>query len=85
MKKPYQKPSVLFENFRLTQQLANCNGVRISFDDAKCVFKDPDATPEMKSIAAQGAFNSDACAWRPNYQTNDGLCYFSNMHLVFSS
>ena len=88
MKKPYVKPQILVENFALTQQIAKCNAVRISMNDRACVFKDPDSSPEMKQIAAAGGFNTmgnRGCDWMPTYQSGDGLCYFSNMHMVFSS
>ena len=85
MKKPYVKPQILVENFALTQQIAKCNAVRISMNDRDCVFKDPDSSPEMKQIAAAGGFMGGNCGWIPTYQSGDGLCYFSNMHMVFSS
>ena len=88
LKKAYVKPQILVENFALTQQIAKCNAVRISMQNGPCVMKDPDSSPEMKQIAAAGGFNTmgaGGCSWMPTYQTGDGLCYFSNMHMVFSS
>ena len=84
MKKAYIKPQFLVENFALTQQIAQCNGIRISSTNQACVFKDPDSTPQMKQIAHQGGFMG-GCVWSPEYQTNDGLCYMQNVHMVFAS
>ena len=84
MKKAYVKPQFLVENFALTQQIAKCSAVRISSTNQQCVFKDPDASPEMKALAAGGVFMG-GCPKVPTYQPNDGLCYFSNMHMVFAS
>ena len=84
MKKAYRKPQFLVENFALTQQIAKCSAVRISSTDRTCVFKDPDSSPEMKQFAAAGGFMG-GCDWQPTYQSGDGLCYFSNMHMVFAS
>lgn len=84
MKKAYVKPQFLVENFALTQQIAKCSAVRISSTDRTCVFKDPDSSPEMKQIANAGGF-MNGCQWQPTYQSGDGLCYFSNMHMVFAS
>ena len=84
MKKAYMKPQFLVENFALTQQIAKCSAVRISSTTASCVFKDPDSSPEMKQIANAGGF-MNGCSWQPTYQSGDGLCYFSNMHMVFAS
>ena len=87
LKKAYTKPQFLVENFALTQQIAKCHGVRISFESRKCVLLDPDSTPEMKQLAATfGAFlNLSGCNTVPENMGNDGLCYFSNMHTVFTS
>ena len=84
MKKAYVKPQFLVENFALTQQIAKCSAVRISATNQQCVFKDPDASPEMKQLAAVGVFMG-GCSKLPTYQTGDGLCYFTNMHMVFAS
>lgn len=84
LKKAYTKPQILVENFALTQQIAKCNAVRVSFENEACVFKDPDASPEMKQLAAAGYFMS-GCSQLPTVQTGDGLCYFSNVHIAFSS
>lgn len=84
MKKAYTKPQILVENFALTQQIAKCNAVRVNNVDMGCVFNDPDATPEMKQLAAAGVF-MEGCSQLPTVQSGDGLCYFSNVHLVFSS
>ena len=84
MKKAYVKPQFLVENFALTQQIAKCSAVRISATNQQCVFKDPDASPEMKQLAAVGVFMG-GCTKLPTYQSGDGLCYFSNMHMVFAS
>ena len=84
MKKAYVKPQILVENFALTQQIAKCNAIRVTFENSECVFKDPDATPEMKQLAAAGVF-MNGCSQLPTVQSGDGLCYFSNVHLVFSS
>ena len=84
LKKAYVKPQFLVENFALTQQIAKCSAVRISATNQSCVFKDPDSSPEMKQIANAGGFVG-GCEWQPTYQSGDGLCYFSNMHMVFAS
>ena len=85
LKKVYEKPQILLENFALTQQIAKCHGVQISSTDRTCVFKDPDSTPEMKILASAGAFIANSCAFRPDQQQGDGLCYFQNVHMVFTS
>lgn len=85
LKKAYEKPQFLVEKFALTQQIAKCDAVRISSTDMTCVFKDPDATYEMKQLAAAGMFMDDGCPLPPTIQSGDGLCYFSNVHLVFAS
>ena len=84
MKKVYEKPQLLVENFALTQQIAKCNAVRISSTDQMCVFRDPDSTTQMKQLAAQGMF-STGCDILCKLQSADGICYFKNMHMVFSS
>lgn len=83
VKKKYTKPMFLVENFALTQQIAKCDAIRINFENAACVFKDNNASPEMKAIASYGGFYN-GCSWVPE-NTSDGLCYFSNVHMVFSS
>ena len=84
MKKVYEKPQILLENFALTQQIAKCNTVQISSTDEMCVFRDPDATADMRRLAAQGMFNT-GCTVYYKQQSGDGLCYFHNMHMVFTS
>ena len=84
LKKAYTKPQFLVENFALTQQIAKCNAVRISFEDRGCVFRDSDSTPEMKRLAAFGVFMG-GCDLVPESMGKDTMCYFSNMHIVFSS
>ena len=84
MKKAYVKPQFLVENFALTQQIAKCSAVRISATNQQCVFKDPDSSPEMKQLAASGVFMG-GCPRIAQPQSGDGLCYFTNMHMVFAS
>jgi hypothetical protein len=68
----------------LTQQIAKCHGVQISSTNQMCVFRDPDSTLEMKQLAAQGMFNT-GCQIHYKGQSGDGICYFHNVHMVFTS
>ena len=85
MKKPYISPTIEMENFTLNQQIASCGAIKISLTDMDCVLNDPDATPEMERLAMAGFF-LDGCFMTPiGTDSDDGICYFTNVNAAFTS
>lgn len=83
MKRTYHTPAIEVESFVLTQQITTCSFLKISFSDAQCVMKDPDATNGMKTLANFGYF-SDGCSFQPP-EGSDGVCYHTQAYMAFTS
>lgn len=85
VKKQYEKPAMIVENYVLTQSIAACD-IKIGFTDSNCVKNDPDATPEMKSLAWNFWFVSGSCAKAVvGGSDEDGICYHTNTNAAFNS
>lgn len=85
MKKPYITPTIEMESFMLNQQIASCPVIKISFMDKDCVLNDPDSTRQMKDMAMAGFFFDGCMAMPSGMDSDDGICYHTNINLAFTS
>lgn len=92
MKKTYQKPAIVIENFMLTEMIASCAYTVNSQTTSNCATNLGDSTL-MESWKALGLFNSGECVdpvpegQLPGEGSNgDKLCYHTSQGMnVFSS
>lgn len=93
MKKPYEKPLFLVEEFELTQRLAACSYLRINSSSSACVLNNKDKNDfsvpgyyeSVYSLAAQGYFWS-GCDKRPSQaHDTDLICYHTSTNMTFTS
>lgn len=85
MKKAYQKPMVIVEDYQLTQSIASCV-TNIGLYSSECVKNDPDATNQMKDLAWSGFFMEGACDDYPTgMDAYDSICYHTNANAAFTS
>ena len=85
MRMPYEKPMMAIERYELTQTIASC-ATKIGFLNSQCVLKDPDASPEMKSLAGIDFFVDGHCSIYPEgMEEEDGSCYHTNINTAFNS
>lgn len=85
VKKIYEEPMIVVEQYALTQNVAACE-TEICFNDNTCVLNDPQATDAMKNLASVGYFNSGYCSLSASGMTSDdGSCYHTNANSSFNS
>lgn len=85
MKKPYQRPQVFVEQFELTQRIASCGGIKISFNNSGCVLSDSDATNEMRDLAQVGFFTGYENGCLMVATDGNGVCFHTNVNMAWSS
>ena len=95
MKKEYQKPLFLVEEFNLSQQISACSYLKVGFNSSACVTENRDQSDklipgygELLGLARAGVF------WDPypNCETpgematdSDLLCYHTLANMAFTS
>lgn len=85
MKRQYEKPLIAIEHYELTQSIAACSR-KIGFLNSQCVINDPDATTQMKSLAAANWFTNGYCAKSVIEGSDEnGICYHTNLNSAFNS
>ena len=88
MKQKYEKPSVLIEEYRISQSISACDH-KIGFMDTQCVLNDNDATDLAKEFAESlGYFMQEGGCDAYSVGINDGydgICYHTNANAMFSS
>lgn len=85
MKKPYTHPVIEMEDFQLIQQITSCGALKINLTNAACVLSDPNATEEMKRLAAAGCFLDGCFLPATGMDMDDGYCVMTNVNVAFSS
>ena len=84
MKKAYQKPMVVVENYQLTQSIAACSSI-VSLYDSKCFLKSS-LPSQWKDLAYIGYFMEGYCDFFPSdMDVFDGICYHTNAGAAFTS
>lgn len=85
VKKIYEEPMIVVEQYALTQNVAACE-TKVGFNDNECVLKDPQATDQMKDLANAGFFNNGDCKLSASGMDGfDALCYHTNAGATFNS
>ena len=89
MKKIYEEPMIVVEQYALTQNVAACE-TKVGFNNSECVMNDPQSTDQMKDLAGAGFFNSgDTGCGEGNHASDmdgfDALCYHTNAGAAFTS
>ncbi len=85
MKKPYQKPVIMIENFTLSDYIAACGSVINLTAGCSNVIKD---NGEAEFFMSYGGFN-DSCELKiSDYEDEFGICYHTpqdSVSVVFNS
>ena len=76
MKKIYEEPMIVVEQYALTQNIASC-ALKVGHTDSQCYLNDPDVPPQYKDLAAIGFFvDVNSCAMSgQGMSSDDGYCY----------
>lgn len=77
MKKIYEEPMIVVEQYALTQNVANCS-IKVGSNDNACIFSDPDVPSQYKDFINAG-FPAEGM------DGTDGICYHTNAGTMFSS
>ena len=77
MKKIYEEPMIVVEQYALTQNVANCS-IKVGSTGDTCILSDPDVPPRYKDWIVAG---------RPGdgMSEEDGICYHTSAGTMFSS
>lgn len=85
MKSRYEKPIVAVERYELSMAISGCS-TKIGLLNSACVYNDPDAPTEMRSLAILQWFTSGKCTnVVQGGQSSDGICYHTNANAAFQS
>lgn len=85
MKLRYEKPAIAVEHYELSMAISGC-ATKIGLVNSACVYNDPDAPSEMRSLAVLQWFTSDNCInVSQGGQSSDGICYHTNANATFPS
>lgn len=85
MKLRYEKPAIAVERYELSMAISGCS-TKIGFLDSACVYNDPDAPVEMRSLAVAQWFTNGKCDnVVKGGQSSDGICYHTNANATFPS
>lgn len=94
MKKEYQKPLFLVEEFNLSQQISACSYLKVGFNSSACVTENSDMSDrlipgygELLGFARAGVFwDPNGCATPAEFATDsDLLCYHTLANMAFTS
>ncbi len=91
MKKPYEKPTLCVEDYKLTQAVSVCSGIKIFSENIpgnQDVKNDPDATNAMLDWVRIGGFldgGLDCLVPLDGFVEDSGVCYHTNMNAAFTS
>ena len=84
MKKAYQKPMVVVENYQLTQSIASCGNI-VSLYDSGCILTSG-LPSQWKDFATLGYFMEGYCDYFfVGMDKFDGVCYHTNAGNPFNS
>lgn len=86
MKLKYEKPLIAVERYALSQAIASCP-TQVGFGDNVCIAKDDDVPPLMQEMASVGLFGQGRCEVEATgiEDDYDGVCYHTNVGLLFCS
>lgn len=85
MKKKYVAPTISFEYYELTQSIAACE-TNVGFKNSECVASNTSLPDQWRDFASIGWFISGHCDdYEQGMDENDGICYHTNLAMVFSS
>lgn len=94
MKKEYQKPVFLVEEFTLSQQISACSYLKVGFNSSACVTENRDQSDkripgygELLGFARAGVFwDPTGCATPGEFASDsDLLCYHTLANMAFTS
>lgn len=91
MKKSYQKPVFLVEEFALSQQISACSYLKVGFNSGDCIISNPDHSDKLipgyghlLGLAKVGYFWD--CSINGEFASEtDLLCYHTLANMAFTS
>lgn len=93
MKMKYEKPMVAVDRYELSQSIAGCENIKVSYTDSGCFLLDPDVPFILKSHAMGNLwFADDTCGnvvvegeVLDGGAVYDGFCYHTQANSVLVS